>query len=414
MNFIKRLLIDIFAHPFKSLVLLLTITVLGSFLYTSLSISASSDLIKKDFMTRMALDIAIKGVNNDAKDDVFVLDLLDKYTDIFRYYDLRYDTYVDLKDVVYKETDRASLLRLTSIKEKAMKEIDDEVIILKSGRFFTSEELKEGASVILIPEDTFYISGEALKVNDTLVLEMGEKNVSYTIIGTFSYNDKVYYDPYDMLNLIIPYENFRAHFDDFAYYPSLDKINITLSDSNYNDQMTHLLEFTPIFRNVFEYETNAGLALRVSEPLDNLNRLAKTVVIVFLILITLVLSVLSFIFAHGKRYEFGVLLAMGERKIKLIILNILELLLIALPGFALSYLLGRGFEKLYGDELINNATAAISYDGLGVESVIANYQLVLSGDTLLTLLIFLLYIVVASSFLSSLYIANIKIRKLLF
>ena len=414
MNFIKRLLIDIFAHPFKSLALLLTISVLGSFLYASLSISASTDLIKKDFMTRMALDIAIKGVNNDAEDDAFILDLLDKHTDIFRYYDLRYDTYVDLKDAVDKETDKASSLRLTSIKEKTIKEIDDEVIILKSGRFFTSEELKAGASVILIPEDTFNIKGEALKVDDTLIIEMGEKDVSYTIIGTFSYNTAVYYDPYDMLNLMIPYENFMAHFDDFAHYPSLDKINITLLDSNYNNQMMHLLESSPILRNVFEYETNDGLAARVSAPLDDLSRLAKTIVIVFLILITLVLSVLSFIFAHGKRYEFGVLLAMGERKIKLIILNILELLLIALPGFGLSYLLGRGFEKLYGDELINNATSAISYDGISIETVIANYKLMLSSDTLLTLLVFLLYIVVASSFLSSLYIANIKIRKLLF
>ena len=155
---------------------------------------------------------------------------------------------------------------------------------------------------------------------------------------------------------------------------------------------------------------------KIAEPLKAFNSLSKIISYIALTLVIIILSVLTFLFVKERRYEFGVLLAMGETKLKIVVLAVLELLIISVFAFLLSLLLSYVFAFFYSDYLINASLSAnVSYEigSLKLEDLTDLYQINISMILYLKMLMTLLLSIAIASILPTIYITNLKIRKLL-
>lgn len=407
MNIFTRAFKNIIHQPFKSLAIFLVIAVLGTFLFAFMIIASSLDNIEAEFYKRSGNEYTIKASGNgDFKDDKALLKYLDIYDDFFSYYDIRFIDYV------YNTSLKSSYAKITSTSQSVIYETNTDLIKLVSGREFSKEELDKGLDVIIIRKDL----ATSLEVDDTVKMDLGQGEKDYRIVGIFEYDQSQGRDLDNDVDIFIPYETLMKEYDEETP-PSLWSLYIKAASKEDNAKIYPELYDSeePALKN---YRVSSTLAVyeKISEPLKAFNSLSKIISYIALTLVIIILSVLTFLFVKERRYEFGVLLAMGETKLKIVVLAVLELLIISVFAFLLSLLLSYIFAFFYSDYLINASLSAnVSYEigSLKLEDLTALYQINISMILYLKMLMTLLLSITIASILPTIYITNLKIRKLL-
>lgn len=213
MNYLGRSFLSIIKRPFKSLILLLIIFLLGNLLVGSYIILETSSSLEYSIKSRIGALATIrsnlendkirelpyesrvinsifddlKGVLEEISDLDGIIDL-DYRSSGLQYSFISYDLYRKYGEVrcrVLFFDDLCHDYQSRGIATQNFNELRNQIITIKEGRNFTQEEILKGTPVALIQykDNTFHRNGDEIKIGDTLTFTRIAWDDS-TILGT--------------------------------------------------------------------------------------------------------------------------------------------------------------------------------------------------------------------------------------
>ena len=100
----------------------------------------------------------------------------------------------------------------------------------------------------------------------------------------------------------------------------------------------------------------------IAPSMETLEMIANQILIFTIMATTLILSLLILLFMYDRRFELGVYLALGERKIKIIVQVATEVLIIASVGIIISLFVGNIISGQMGQEMIRTELSNLEID----------------------------------------------------
>lgn len=199
MNLLKRAILSILGRPSKSIILLITIFILGNVLAGAYLISSSTVNLENNIKSRIGSIVTIRysfddpegnGQNQKSEDANLlyskITSILDEAKSLDHVENVDYRTWANLNFFDTLDINTSEYCDATAIGEKCHSvtyggagssdfyELKNKSIILKEGRTFSAEEINDGASVIMIP-DTL----NAFKVGDKITYQALAAQIYY-------------------------------------------------------------------------------------------------------------------------------------------------------------------------------------------------------------------------------------------
>jgi putative ABC transport system permease protein len=235
-------------------------------------------------------------------------------------------------------------------------------------------EISSASNVILV-EKTFADNNQ-LKLGDTV--ELTEFNatdsspISFTIIGIYKSNvvldDRI---ARTMSPALLPQNQFFIHFDaieNIMSTPVSDDMLLAGAVFELEDP-TYISAFKVFAAEKIDLEyglldANDTLYNQLSGPIDSLGNLSGMMVIIVMIAGALILGLITALTVNQRKYEIGMLLAIGESKLKIISQFIVEVAVIAVIAFGLSVFTGIQAGKMISESVsMQPSTAVVSTTG---------------------------------------------------
>jgi putative ABC transport system permease protein len=232
---------------------------------------------------------------------------------------------------------------------------------LVEGRFANETEIASASNVILI-EKTF-ANNNQLRIGDTV--ELVEFNgseslpISFSIIGIYSSNivldDRI---ARTMSPALLPQNQFFIPFsaiENIMSAPLTD--DLLLSGAVFELQDPTFISEFKIFASEqidLKYgilDANDALYNQLSGPIESLGNLSGMMVIIVMIAGALILGLITALTVNQRKYEIGMLLAIGESKLKIISQFIVEVAVIAVIAFGLSVFTGIQAGKMISESV---------------------------------------------------------------
>ena len=244
-------------------------------------------------------------------------------------------------------------------------EIEEGVLKLSEGRVFTEQELDEGAPRILIHRAFSELND--LRVGDTIRLEAqkivnrgeGEKTEYLAeVIGIVEevepLNDNLAKKEQDvdmameitsLYNQLITTSGFVQEVSHFQYEQILgtsytDSVNPLYLLRDQGEQKNFIKDASVHLPDFFVMRGTSDTYHQVAYPLEKLTRLSDYLIIFGSIAGVVVLSLVILMVLRGRIHEFGILIALGERRLKIIMQVFSEVFLLAIMALVLSFVVG--------------------------------------------------------------------------
>lgn len=276
------------------------------------------------------------------------------------------------------------------------------------GRYYTQEELDEGKRVIVLSDNDRYVYSYdedgnniyyRLKVGDKITLQLYDYKVEEEwITDTLSMtNVKVDYEhliPYELEIIGVyeskkykpyfkDYENIENHitneiskkcyeemkqlqeiaFDNhneedrmiFKEYTDkfyclnnwIERIKMTTNGLDATEQLEkQLLENVNYPKSYYAIDSANEDYIYIQAPLENLDALANVALWASVVLIVVLLNLVSILFIRNRTKEIGILISMGERKLKILGQFVGEILLVGLLATSCSMITGNYFGEI--------------------------------------------------------------------
>jgi putative ABC transport system permease protein len=245
-------------------------------------------------------------------------------------------------------------------------DFEEENAILESGRFATESEIQNGASVILIEKTTADANNLSLgdKISTvTTILDYKDIEIDYEIIGIFETQEEVDQRMAARAGAsILPQNRFYAPFS------SIKNVGLT------NEEIDNLVLTTAIINlkdpldvEIFKEEAalkidlklgmldaNDALFKSLMGPVETLGSISKILVAIIAIAGALIIGLITALSINERKEEIGILLAVGEGKIKVISQLVLEVVIIAVITFSLSTFSGSFIGKTISDKVLGS------------------------------------------------------------
>lgn len=238
------------------------------------------------------------------------------------------------------------------------------VLQLEEGRHIRSEDKQK----VLVHQDFAKLNG--LKLNDTLYVKQSElasvaplegaskEKIGLEIIGLFSGSNMSQATMTDELteNVLLSdlhtVQTLRGYDAESSVYA---EGKFYVGDPKELAEIVQEAKALPIDWVNYEIQesTNAYPALTAS--LDNMDVLINKMLIGVIIISAIILSLVLAFWINGRIHETGVLLSLGVSKVNIIIQYIVELLIIAVAAFGLSYFSGQAIAQNIGDGMVQQA-----------------------------------------------------------
>ena len=397
MSDLKRLLLSIYRHPVKNISIFILLMVLSVFLCSSLTISKACIGAENNFYKEMGneIEISFDGYSEDreAKQAMIIEDMKHYLNDshYLQSLNLMNALYDWSNETLYFNGQCSSDLLLWGISDPPSSNYN-----ILSGRDFSAEELNEGARVCLVNSNYTYADGKKIEPGD--IINSGGYELE--VIGIFEVtgNGSAYERRED--KVIVPYEMLKDDKEAF-----LVSIKAKIADVKYNDYIAGQIRNMKGIDKMAQISTSKDTFTSVSRPLKMLRGVADLVLKMSFAATLILLVILGFIFIKSRKYEIGVLLAMGETKRKVLKLYLLEILTIStlafIAGIVISYFVALNYSNASLAEVNSSITDTLAYQ--------IDYDL---GYVLL-IFIFLEAIVLVSSLLPCIAIVRTKPRQLL-
>jgi putative ABC transport system permease protein len=168
----------------------------------------------------------------------------------------------------------------------------------------------------------------------------------------------------------------------------------------------------------------------IADQFSKLSKITKVVIIAAIILSVALILLVILLFMRDRKRELGIYLALGERKINIILQIMVEVLSVAVVALLLSLVTGKFLGSFASDAFLSSnsssstgnamvydlmTTSAMFNTGTQVtaESLAADYSVTFTLFYIVTYLLAGLGTVIVSVLLSTLYIFRLKPRKIL-
>ncbi|MGE7838439.1 ABC transporter permease [Viridibacillus arvi] len=138
----------------------------------------------------------------------------------------------------------------------------------------------------------------------------------------------------------------------------IDKAIYYLNDPDHIDAFKALGKKTNIDFDLFKLDAHDALYKKMIGPIENMATTSKWIVYMVSITGTIILGLIIMLTIKERRKELGILLAIGEKKGKLIGQLLVEVLCIAVLAFSLSIFTGGAVSQKMGDSLLQKEITA--------------------------------------------------------
>lgn len=234
---------------------------------------------------------------------------------------------------------------------------------LIAGRAITPSDAGKG--VALVEQNLAEQNG--LKVGDRIKVKAPRagNTVDYTIVGIYragngstagegEWRGLPFTEPYNRIIVdyksAIPLKSVTG--DDAAQSGGIDQAVFYVDDPKNIDQVLTAAKSLKIDWNKFTLDANNRAFQQMIGPIENVAAFSKTAVYIVAIAGAVILALILMLSLRERAYETGVLLAMGESRLKIIAQYVAEVLLIAILAFGLSVYSGRLIARDIGNRLL--------------------------------------------------------------
>lgn len=223
---------------------------------------------------------------------------------------------------------------------------------LIEGRFATIKEIQSGANKILIEENIASINN--LQIGDTItmttsMLDYQDVDIDCEIIGIYQANEEV---DQRMVgkggNSLLPQNRIYAPFNIVSAIGlnEEEKNNllitsnvISLKDPLYTDAYKKETEDKLEFK-YGRLDANDDLYNSLMGPIKTLGTIARIMVIIIIVAGASIIGLITALTVNERKEEIGIMLAVGESKIKIVTQFAIEVIIIAIIAFILSSFTG--------------------------------------------------------------------------
>ncbi|WP_239254038.1 ABC transporter permease [Listeria ilorinensis] len=239
-------------------------------------------------------------------------------------------------------------------------DFDEGTSELVKGKAITSDNADD--NVVLI-EQTLADQND-LSVGDTISIKSSDESTSVElkIIGiyeTSSSGDDMaanfsFLNPYNKLYVPIAVANTLKGDD---YTDTVDSAVYTMDDAANIDAFEKAAKnVSSVDWDTFKLDANDTLYQQMVGPIENVASFSQNVVYIVSIAGALILALLVMMQVRERKYEMGVLLAIGEKRSKLIAQFFTEILVVALISFVLAGFSSHFVAQVAGNQLLSQQT----------------------------------------------------------
>lgn len=201
------------------------------------------------------------------------------------------------------------------------------------------------------------VSIKAAPIHYYRLKDDGKMNLE--IIGIYDSEDKskLMSKVYMPQNTMITDKQSVTEFDGFTdknyVYQNAD---VYVNDPKNLNSIMKKVQKLPGSWDMHRISTNDEIFTSLVKSTENLNSIINTILIGIVIVGIILLSLILTFWIRGRIKETGILLSLGISKNKIISQYIIELLIIAMLGFGLSYFSGKVIAQNVGDKLVTQAS----------------------------------------------------------
>ena len=372
MNFVKRAYLYTTRKKVRTILLFSIILIMATLLIVCFSINSSSDMANSNVRRALKCGFTVnaKTLENGLDENIVNQILnIDGITDSYNLRSYTVAEYSDVSNNKLKTRDDVGL----KVYENAGRVVGDRYS--EKDNYFTEEGFKlingehitpDKKQVALVHED--FANNNNLKIGDYIVLnniEGNEMGVEVQIIGVFTSTRKSDTEEYmDTTNL---FENII--FTDLNTISKLiyetDGENSQYGDFEVNDpeELDNLISEMKKIENVnwdnCKITKNDSNFKNTKEALEGIQQIVSTaIIVIFIISIILIVLILNLWTKH-RINEIAILLSVGISKKDIIWQQIIEILMVSVPAFILSYFTSSIATKIVGSKLISSITNSI-------------------------------------------------------
>ena len=394
MNFVKRAYLYTTRKKVRTILLFSIILIMATLLIVCFSINSSSDMANANVRKALKCGFTVnaktleKGLDKNIVNQILNIDGI---TDSYNLRSYTVAAYSDVSNNKLKTRDDVGL----KVYENAGRVVGDRYS--EKDNYFTEEGFKlingehittDKKQVALVHED--FANNNNLKIGDYIVLnniEGNEIGVEVQIIGIFTSTRKSDSEEYmDTTNL---FENII--FTDLNTTSKLiyetDSENSQYGDfevedpEKLDDLIAEMKEIEDVFWDNCKITKNDSNYENTKESLDGLRKIVSTAIAIILIISVILVVLILNLWTKHRTNEIGILLSIGISKKDLIWQQILEVLIISVPAFILSFVTSSIATKVIGSKLINSISSSIDI------TVNIHDWLIVSGIGLLIILV---------------------------
>ena len=372
MNFVKRAYLYTTRKKVRTILLFSIILIMATLLIVCFSINSSSDMANSNVRRALKCGFTVNAKTLEKGLDENIVNQILNIDGITDSYNLRSYTVAEYSDVSNNKLKTRDDVGL-NVYENAGRVVGDRYS--EKDNYFTEEGFKlingehitpDKKQVALVHED--FANNNNLKIGDYIVLnniEGNEMGVEVQIIGVFTSTRKSDTEEYmDTTNL---FENII--FTDLNTISKLiyetDGENSQYGDFEVEDpeELDNLITEMKKIENV-NWEScvitkNDSNFKNTKEALEGIQQIVSTaIIVIFIISIILIVLILNLWTKH-RINEIAILLSVGISKKDIIWQQIIEILMVSVPAFILSYFTSSIATKIVDSKLISSITNSI-------------------------------------------------------
>ena len=456
----KRIITSLIRRPYQGLFVLLIVFVLGNVLFASIAIQQSSKQVKAEMRDRINGEITITyDFDNRRTNEVALYRMRDFIKEIES---TSQDYEYKLWKRMYIDSDLQCLIGIPTI-EDALGELN-----IVEGRNYTQEDFASNDFKIVLTEA---ITG--LQVGDIIKIPLYSYQIEQKWIDNKMqrYMFPCDYVEFEIIGIANGYNNFYdENFERLSTYcvvpiTYLNKMEVMqeavfaqLSDEekevtiNFNKQHMNWYRTAGYFitdllrmeihtegmnkieriendikhdenyaRGSYVFKSSTTDYLYVQAPLENLEALSNVTLWSSVVLVITILSLVSVLFIRTRKYEIGILLSLGESKLKVVLQFVLEVMLVGLLATSCAMVTGNKLGEVISNEFLKmqiDADAEMLYekeqgDVVTQLDMLESYTMELDSEYIITIYLASTGVLLISSLLPMMYIIYMKPKNIM-
>ena len=398
----------------RTVILFIILTVVLSFLYSSLSIMKSSGKLEKNLYhaSNSSLSITKKDVNGYFKSSQFKnLNKIKGVKGVVYQYDglskLVNGKVIEAQGMVMREDlsdEMKNVLALRATSNAAK----DSLFTSKVFNMTKGRNISENDRNSIVVHEAFAKKNK-LKLGDTVDMRFfkpdsssaDEKEYKYKIVGIFSGRKQETYtglsSDFSENMVFVDYESAQKSMGMTGDNKILNKISVFSDSPSSLEKIFKEVNKIVVHDSSFNVAKDNGAFKDILESLSSIKHVISIMTLSIMAGGITVLALILILWLRERVHEIGILLSIGVRKISIVGQFITELLIVSLPAALVSAILGNFvLNKIIGSLLNNKDMGMLSRSIIDSKNIIVNL-INFSQSYLLLLLVILISVVIASA-----------------